>query len=224
MPRVRKPEPAPAPDTEPSDERTSHGPACRVVAQRAPADRVSQKEHPLPTHDDSLNHRNGGRPVRRDAPHAPPVLDRHPSLLQHERLHLLPRRRRTDERRHVPHLRVHEAHALAVGRSRALAADRGIADSAHRSPAARRPCLRADLPDRSPRHESAWSDLRIDITCGNRGWPTLVRWNLIRPGDQAGNGRPRCECRRASRDRPARLAQLTHPRGDVDTPPCHRRS
>jgi hypothetical protein len=131
----------------PMSEPNKSWPSCRVVAQRAPADRASQKEQKNSHHDDSHHHRVGGRPVRRDAPHAPPGLLRHPTLLQHERLHQLPRRRSRHERGHLPGLRLHAPHAL--------------------------------------------------IASGGR-------LNGCRTSD-------RCD-RFARRDRPARLAQLTHPR------------
>ena len=73
-------------------------------------------------HDDPHHHRIGGRSVRGDAPHAPPGLDRHPSLLQHEWLHQLPRRRRGYQRRHLPGVRLYAAHSLAVAPSRPIAA------------------------------------------------------------------------------------------------------
>lgn len=88
-------------------------PSRRVERQERPRARRSQKE-PVRTHDDSHHHRLGGRSLRGHAPHAPPGLDRHPSLLQHERLHQLPDRRSRHRDRKLPDLRLHPPHALTV--------------------------------------------------------------------------------------------------------------
>ena len=102
----------------------NHRPPCRVE-RRERLRIVRAKKEPAPNHDDPHHHRIGGRSLRGDAPHAPSLFERHPSLLQHEWLHLVPRRRRGHERRHLPRLRLHPTHPLiAVAALRRRSRDR----------------------------------------------------------------------------------------------------
>lgn len=113
-------------------------PSSRVERQQRPRPRASQKE-PERTHDDSHHHRLGGRSLRGHAPHAPPVLDRHPSLLQHERLHQLPGRRSRHRGRELPDLRLHPPHALIAVAATAVDRIPPTGFVAHGCVSARRP-------------------------------------------------------------------------------------
>lgn len=107
-PRARNHQPAPAPDTEPSESGPSkHRLPRRDKRRERPRDAPAKRNEENPSHDDSHYHRIGGRSVRRDAPHAPPGPHRHPPVLQHERLHQLPRRRSRHGSRDLPDLRLH---------------------------------------------------------------------------------------------------------------------
>jgi hypothetical protein len=66
------------------------------------------------TRNDDPNHdRLGRRSIRGDAPHAPPQPHRDPTLLQHERLYQLSRRRSDDRDRDLPDLRLHPTPPLS---------------------------------------------------------------------------------------------------------------
>ncbi len=67
------------------------------------------------TRNDDPNHdRLGRRSIRGDASHAPPQPHRDPTLLQHERLYQLPRRRSDDRDRDLPDLRLHPTPSLSI--------------------------------------------------------------------------------------------------------------
>jgi len=67
-------------------------------------------------HDDSNHDHLGRRSFRGDAPDAPPQPHRDPTLLQHQRLHQLPRRRSDDRSGNLPDLRVHAPTPLDCNR------------------------------------------------------------------------------------------------------------
>jgi hypothetical protein len=117
--RAQNTNPLRLPESEPS-ERTVKAAAPRRAPgrrtnRRRPRDARASKEHRT-RHDVSNHLRQRGGPIGGDAPPATPESLRESPLLQHERLHLLPRRGRQHRRRVVSHLRLHPPPPLRLSR------------------------------------------------------------------------------------------------------------
>ena len=164
-PRARKHTESPLRLQTPSRARARITAAMPRRARDAPAGRASQREKRT-GNDDSHHDQRGRRSVRGDAPHAPPQPYRDPTLLQHQRLHQLPRRRSDDRGGNLPDLRIHEADAL----------DRIVRTG---EASAMRVCSRSVPSDRRvPCFQPIFAP-RAHATCRDRRWPQDAR--LARP-------------------------------------------